>query len=56
MGRNYFLKIMFLLVLSILTIPFMTQEAKAFTITDDGEYAVVLKREKGKLTELMERL
>ena len=31
MGRNYFLKIMFLLVLSILTIPFMTQEAKAFT-------------------------
>lgn len=49
MGRNYFLKIMFLLVLSILTIPFMTQEAKAFTITDDGEYAVVLKTGEGEI-------
>ena len=49
MGRNYFLKIMFLLVLSILTIQFMTQEAKAFTITDDGEYAVVLKTGEGEI-------
>lgn len=49
MGRNYFLKIMFLLVLSILIIPFMTQEAKAFTITDDGEYAVVLKTGEGEI-------
>lgn len=27
----------------------MTQEAKAFTITDDGEYAVVLKTGEGEI-------